>query len=40
MMYYDTNDDNFLNLGDNIDAEHKAEILARCDYDDNSMLDI
>lgn len=40
MMYYDTNDDNFLNLGDNIDEEHRNEFLARCDHDGNNTLDI
>jgi len=35
MAYYDTNNDGQINLGDNIDPEHLAEINAMCDFNGN-----
>jgi hypothetical protein len=35
MAYYDTNNDGQINLGDNIEEEHLAEINSYCDYNGN-----
>ena len=35
MAYYDTNGDETLNLGDEIETEHLNILVANCDTDDN-----
>lgn len=39
MAYYDTNMDGSINLEDEIDPEHMAELNAYCDYNNDGSLD-
>jgi hypothetical protein len=39
MMYYDSNDDGQINLGDDIESDHLEILVEYCDQDDNATLD-